>query len=56
MTRVRTREIAAILAAALIACAGPARAECVHNGEAMDEGARVGDYVCEGGRWVERPG
>lgn len=33
--------------------AAPAMAECRHNGEAVEEGTRVGGFLCEDGEWVE---
>lgn len=50
----RTSTLALALALGLIA--GPATAECLHNGEAVAEGTRVGGLVCEAGEWVEDGG
>ena len=48
MTRT-TLTIAAALSAALLLSTLPARADCIHNGEPMPEGSRVGDFECKDG-------
>jgi hypothetical protein len=39
--------------AAVLGSAGPVFADCLHNGQRVDEGTRIGGFVCRGGQWVE---
>jgi hypothetical protein len=39
--------------AALLGFAAPARADCMHNGQIVPEGTRIGGFVCKDGRWVD---
>jgi hypothetical protein len=39
--------------AAVLGFAAPARADCMHNGQTVAEGTRIGGFVCRGGQWVD---
>jgi hypothetical protein len=42
------------MAATFALCAaGGAYADCIHNGETVPEGTRIGGYVCVNGEWVD---
>ncbi len=32
--------------------AGPAMADCYHNGQTVPEGTQIGGLVCQNGQWV----
>jgi hypothetical protein len=45
----------AVLILCLLLVPTGALADCFFNGRQYPEGARVGVFVCENGRWVARP-
>jgi hypothetical protein len=52
MIRYRFVLPAALAWAASIWGASPALAACYYNGQQYEENDRVGNYVCQDGRWV----